>query len=108
MEGGLISSSSSSRVKANPLTGDLRDDLLASADLINLPMRREKEENSLLISKNVPCVMQNVVILWSGAVLSSTRLKSQAKTVRIRIKGIKFHLSVKRGTCVSIEYFPIV
>lgn len=50
MAGGLISSSSSSRVKANPLTGDLRDDLLASADLINLPMRREKEENSLLIN----------------------------------------------------------
>lgn len=39
-------------MKASLLTGDRRDDLLVSAALTNLLMRRVKEENFLLISKN--------------------------------------------------------
>lgn len=81
MAGGLTSSSnssSSSKGKASPSKGDRSGDLLASADLINLLMRRAKEENFPLISKNFSCVRRNFVIFWSGAVLSfATKIKKQ-------------------------------
>lgn len=62
MAGGLISSSSS-RVKASPSKGDRSGDLLASADSINLLMRKAKEENFPLINPFLTDLCVDVVDL---------------------------------------------